>query len=546
MKTKLLYILLFFLVFNLKAQNDHKTLVVINDEKISVSDFKRVYEKNLDAIDTNESKDVSKNLDLFINYKLKVAEAYDLKLDTLPSYINEIENYKNQLSAPYLKDTSFIAPLLKDIYFRTKNRIKVKHILLRLPVTATPKDTLATYNKILALRDTILKGKSFEEVAVAYSEDLSAQDDKETGRIGNKGNLGFFDAFKMVAPFEDAAYQTKVGEISLPFRTNFGYHILKVDAIKPSKGEVEAAHILIRDTTNVGKRKIDTIYNLLVNKEPFSNLVSKYSEDPGSKVNGGSLGKFSEGRMVKAFNDQVFNLQNEGDFSKPFKTRFGWHIVKLTKKYPIRTFEEMESELRNKVKRSARMLLSEKAVLDKLKKMYVITESESAKKILNKKNIRDLKRDSLQQTLFTIQNKEVLQYLFVDYIKNRRHKPIFVLYEEFLNKEILNYYKENLALSEPDYANTLKEYQDGLLLFELMQQKIWNKSAEDNNGLEKYYNDNKKKYLHKELDEIKGKVMNDYQEFLEQEWVAELRKKNVVQIQKRQLKKLIKNYQNNK
>ncbi|WP_088324837.1 peptidylprolyl isomerase [Polaribacter tangerinus] len=546
MKTKLLYIFLFFLVFNLKAQNDHKTLVVINGEKISVSDFKRVYEKNLDAIETNESKDVSKNLDLFINYKLKVAEAYDLKLDTLPSYINEIENHKNQLSAPYLKDTSFIAPLLKDIYFRTKNRIKVKHILLRLPVTATPKDTLATYNKILALRDTILKGKSFEEVAVAYSEDLSAQDDKETGRIGNKGNLGFFDAFKMVAPFEDAAYQTKVGEISLPFRTNFGYHILKVDAIKPSKGEVEAAHILIRDTTNVGKRKIDTIYNLLVNKEPFSNLVSKYSEDPGSKVNGGSLGKFSEGRMVKAFNDQVFNLQNEGDFSKPFKTRFGWHIVKLTKKYPIRTFEEMESELRNKVKRSARMLLSEKAVLDKLKKMYVITESESAKKILNKKNIRDLKRDSLQQTLFTIQNKEVLQYLFVDYNKNRRHKPIFVLYEEFLNKEILNYYKENLALSEPDYANTLKEYQDGLLLFELMQQKIWNKSAEDNNGLEKYYNDNKKKYLHKELDEIKGKVMNDYQEFLEQEWVAELRKKNVVQIQKRQLKKLIKYYQNNK
>ena len=538
-------LLLFILSINISifAQKKSKTLVTIDKEITTVDDFKRIYEKNLDAIDNEESKNVTKNLELYINYKLKVKEAYRIKLDTLRSYKREMETYKNQLSAPYMQDTTYITKLVKDAYFRTKNEIKAKHILIRMPRDASPNDTLNTYNKILKIRDRILKGEDFEKVAVEVSEDKSAQDNPKTGRKGNKGNLGYFSAFKMVYAFEQAAYSTKVGEISMPFKTRFGYHILKVDGIRASKGEVEVAHILIKNSTPNSKQIIDSVYNKLLNKESFKDLAKKYSDDNGSKAKGGRLRKFGAGFMVKPFEDASYSLKKEGSFTKPFKTRFGWHIVKLIKKHPIKSFDKLEKELESKIKKSSRMQLSEKAVVNKLKKKYSIHENEKSKEILNKKNLRALPKDSLQSTLFSINDKNIIQEKFIKYIRNRRHLPVYVLYDMFKEAEILAYYKENLIKTEPEYAYTLTEYKDGLLLFELMQRKIWNKSAKDSLGLKSYFNTNISNYKTKELKKIKGQVMNDYQTYLENTWIAELRKKSSIKVNKRALKKLIKFYQ---
>jgi len=546
MKSKvLLFVLSVSLSFSVFSQKKEKVLVTIDGEKTTVSDFKKVYEKNLDAIDNAEAKSVTKNLELYINYKLKVKEAYSLKFDTLPSYKREMETYKNQLSAPYLQDTTFINELVKDIYFRTKNQVKAKHILLRLSRDASPKDTLEVYNRIMGIRDRILKGEKFEKVAAEVSEDKSAKDDPKTGRKGNGGDLGYFSAFNMVASFEDAAYSTKVGEISMPFKSQFGYHILQVDDIRKSKGEIEAAHILIGDTTAVGKNKIDSIYIKLTNNESFEDLAKKYSEDPGSKVNGGKLGKFGTGRMVKPFEDAAFSLENVGDFSKPFKSRFGWHIVTLLKKHPIKSFDEMKSELKDRIRKSSRMQLSEKAVIDKLEKEYTIVEYEDAKKILNIKKIRSIPTDSLQKNIISINDKNITQETFVKYIRNRRHLPVFKLFEMFKQDQILTYYKDNLVYTEPEYASTLKEYEDGLLLFELMQQKIWSKSSKDTLGLKQFYDDHKSDYKTEDFEKSKGKVINDYQNFLEKNWIADLRKKSKVKVSKKELKKLIKFYENN-
>ena len=538
-------VLLFVLSVSLSvfSQKKDKVLITIDGEKTTVSEFKRVYEKNLDAIDNEEAKSVSKNLELYINYKLKVKEAYSIKLDTLPSYKREMETYKNQLSAPYLQDTTFIDKLVKDAYFRTKNEVKAKHILIRMPRDASPKDTLIAFNKISKIRERILKGENFEKVAAQVSDDKSAQDDPKTGRKGNGGNLGYFSAFRMVYPFEAAAYTTKVGEVSMPFKTQFGYHILQVDDLKESKGEIEAAHILIRDTTAVGKKLIDSVYTKLKNNESFDDLAKKYSEDPGSKNNGGKLGKFSAGRMVKPFDDAVFGLTEINSYSKPFKTRFGWHITKLLKKHPIQSFDDMKKELKEKVKKSSRMQLSEKAVLNKLKKDYTIKEYEDSKKILDRKNLRSIPKDSLQGIIISINDKNITQEEFIKYIRNRRHKPVFVLFEMFMEEQIMTYYKENLIYTEPEYAYTLTEYEDGLLLFELMQQKIWNKSSKDTLGLKKYFKTNAAKYKTDDLKNIKGEVINDYQNFLEKNWIADLRKKSKIKVHKRELKRLIKFYE---
>ncbi|MGY8908918.1 MAG: peptidylprolyl isomerase [Flavobacteriales bacterium] len=524
------------------GQRNDKILITIDGEEISVGDFKRIYEKNLDAIDNEEAKDVQKNLDLFINYKLKVKEAYKIKLDTLSSYKKEIEGYRNQLSAPYMQDTVFINKLVKDAYFRTKNEVKAKHILIRTPKDATPKDTLEAYQKIMNIRARILKGEDFEAVAEETSEDPSARDDEKSGRKANKGNLGYFSAFKMVYPFEDAAYSTKVGEVSEPFKTRFGYHILKIDSLRASKGEVEVAHILINNENKNAKKLIDSLYNQLEKDVQFKTLARKFSEDSGSKSKGGKLRQFGTGVMVKPFEDVAFSLQKEGEYSKPFQTRFGWHIIQLIKKHPVQPFSELQDELKSKVKSGDRAQLSEKAVIDKLKKKYTISENENAKAIFDQKNIRNIGKDSLQDVLLTINDFEIKQETFVAYIKNRNNSPVYELFNEFKDKEILSYYKENLEKTEPEFANTLQEYRDGLLLFELMQQKIWEKSSKDTLGLKNHYNANLSKFQNKEFNKIKGEVMNDYQNILEEKWIADLRNKSAIEVNNRELKKLIKFY----
>jgi peptidyl-prolyl cis-trans isomerase SurA len=517
------------------SQKKDRVLVTINGDKTKVSEFKRVYEKNLDAIDTEEAKNVENNLELFINYKLKVAQAYAIQLDTLASYQREMETYRNQLSAPYLQDPAFIDELINEAYFRTKNEVKASHILIKVPQNATPKDTLEAYTTIRSVRDRILKGESFITVAKETSEDPSAK--------RNGGNLGYFSAFRMVYPFEDAAYSTKKGALSEPFRTRFGYHILQVDDFRASRGEIEVAHILISDTTSVGKTKIDAIYSKLQNNEKFEALAKQYSNDPGSKDKGGKLNKFGSGRMVEAFDVAAFNLSEINSFSTPIKSPFGWHIIKLLKKYPVPDFEAMKQEIETRVKKSGRMQLSDKSMVNKLKSSYNIVDDAIGMKLLQRKNILSIPEDSLQNTLFQIEDKKILQIDFVNYTRNRRHISIPVLFKMFKDDQVLVYYKQNLIHTEPEYAHILKEYEDGLLLYELMQQKIWNISSKDSIGLQKYFDQHIDLYKSKELKEVKGEVLNDYQTFLEEKWMADLRMKSSIKVNKKELKKLVKFYQ---
>lgn len=204
MKKNSLFLVIFMFSLNLFSQKETDVLATLNGESLLVKDFKRIYEKNLNAIDNKEAKDVKKNLDLFINFKLKVKEAFQLNLDTMVSYKREIETYKNQLIAPYLSDKSHFNSLVEEAYQRTKTEIRASHILVRFPKNYTSSDTLKYYNKILEIRNRIIAGEDFETVAREMSEDPSAQ--------YNGGDLGFFSAFKMLYNFEDIAYKTPFGK----------------------------------------------------------------------------------------------------------------------------------------------------------------------------------------------------------------------------------------------------------------------------------------------------------------------------------------------
>jgi peptidyl-prolyl cis-trans isomerase SurA len=246
--------------------------------------------------------------------------------------------------------------------------------------------------------------------------------------------------------------------------------------------------------------------------------------------------------MVKEFEDAAFSLEKEASYSKPFQSRFGWHIVQLIKKHPIDSFENLKADLLQRVRSDERAQLSQMAVIQKLRKKYSITENQNSKSILDAKNIRNSAKDSLQDEILKINERSISQEKFVNYIKDKTGKAVFELYEDFKNEEILNYYKENLEKSAPQFATTLQEYKDGLLLFELMQQTIWEKSTKDSLGLKTFFDENVSKYSSNELSKVKGEVMNDYQNFLENNWIAELRKNVIIAIDNRQLKNLIKFY----
>ncbi len=532
MKKTFLLFLLLAVTTTIYSQKDTKTLVSIDGKKITVKEFKEVYEKNLSLLEDSGEKELEKNLDLFINYRLKVKEAYQLKLDTLKSYQREIASYKNQLYAPYLKDQDVLDSITRQAYERSKLEIKGSHILVRLAKDANPKDTLKAFEKITNARNRILKGESFEKVAKELSEDRSV--------LKNGGDLGYFSAFKMVKEFEDAGFSTKKGEVSMPFKTRFGYHIIKVFDKRPSQGERKVAHILITGDKKKGKEKIDSVYKVIQEGAKFEDIAKKVSNDTSSKRKGGVLPRFGSGRMIPAFEKVAFSLENKEDVSKPFQTRFGWHIIKLLDVYPILSYEKSEEELKQKLKKSGRYSLSRKAMIQKLKRKYTIKENETAKSFFTNKQIRSFGKDSTQAMLFSINDKVYKQSDFVSYLKNRRHRSVAQLYSMFFDEKVLDFYKENLVNEEPKFAKTLKEYEEGLLLFELMQKKVWEKST-DSLSLANFYKLKKNNYK-EPLDKIKGKVINDYQKDIENKWVADLRRKSVIEVDKRQFKKLKKAY----
>ena len=339
-------------------------MFTVDEAPVYASEFLRVYNKNLNIVVDENQKDMRSYLDLFINYKLKVKEAYDLGLDTIKSYKSEYKMYSEQLIEPYLKDESIVAKLVNEAYQRGLEEILASHILIRNN-SNNPVDTLKAYNTIIEARQKIINGDDFAAVAKSYSDDPSV--------IKNNGSLGYFSAFSMVYPFENTAYNTSVGEVSQPFKTKFGYHILQVNDRRDARGEVEAAHIMIKSASKNGEERINEIYTKLNNDEDFGYLAKTQSDDAYSAKKNGSLGKFGSGRMIKEFEDVAFSLKDTSDISKPFKTKFGWHIIKLIKKFPLESLEEKKTELTQKIKSGDRSKIINSSVVNNLKKEYKLS-----------------------------------------------------------------------------------------------------------------------------------------------------------------------------
>jgi len=513
MKKKLLFVFGLLLTIGANAQQD-PVVMEIDGKPVTKSEFLQIYLKNNSAPQYDKAS-LDEYMELFKKFKLKVAEAEVLGYDTIPKLKKELEGYKKQLAHPYLVDAAKNEELVKQAYDRTVNEIRASHILIKLDPNAAPADTLAAWDKIMGLKKRIEKGEDFASVAKGRngSEDPSA--------LSNGGDLGFFNAFQMVYPFEEAAYTTPMGTVSEPFRTRFGYHIVKVTDKRPARGTMRAAHIMVATSKSASEedvknaeKKINEIYAKLQAGAKFEDLVKDFSDDPSSNQKGGELPAFGSGtttRMVPAFEDAAFGLKANGEYSKPIRTDYGFHIIKRVELTSVRSFDEMKKELQTKVNRDERSKKTQDSFVAKLKTeyKYVDNSKKSAKWFIKnldttyyigKWNADKLKSD---KPLFTLDGKKFGQQAFATYLENnyrgvRKDDNTLVVKQQLKNWEketILAYEESKLAGKYPEYKALVTEYHDGILLYEIMTDKVWNKAMKDTVGLKSFFEANRSKYM---------------------------------------------------
>jgi peptidyl-prolyl cis-trans isomerase SurA len=485
-------------------------LITIGNDKISKQEFENVYRKNNAKQAKADEKTLREYLDLYINFRLKVKEAEALGLDTVGSFEKELAGYRKQLAAPYLTDKEVTEKLIREAYERSQKEIRASHILITCKEDASPKDTLAAYTKVMNIRKRVAdKKEDFAKVAEQTSDDPSVKT--------NKGDLGYFSAFSMVYPFESACYNAKPGQVTMPVRTRYGYHIIKVTDVRPAQGEVKVAHIMIRTTPQTSKEdslkaiaRIEELYNKLKAGEKFDDLAKQYSEDKNSGKTGGVLPMFGTGKMVPEFETASFALKNIGDYSQPFKTAYGWHIVKLLERKTPASFEDARAEIKNKVGRDSRADLNKQSFIKKLKSEYKYTENVKVKDALFKRpdstfymeNVKFKDVATPDAVLFTMDGKN---YLVKDFTRFVEHglpplKAAYAinktnLYNQYVDKTIVEYEESRLSEKYPEFKALMQEYRDGILLFELTDEKVWSAAVKDSIGLQKYFSDNNKNYM---------------------------------------------------
>lgn len=490
---------------------DNSTLLSVGGDNVTRGEFMTIYKKNNSNPTAIDKKSVTDYLDLFINFKLKVKEAKDLGLDTAKTFVSELRGYRKQLATPYLTDKEVNDKLLTEAYERSKKDVRASHILIKCDAEALPKDTLAAYKKAMSLRDRINKGEDFNKLAEQFSDDPSAKE--------NKGDLGYFTVFNMVYQFENAAYSTPKGQVSMPVRTRFGYHLVKVEDIRDAQGTIRTAHIMVKlpkdakqTDIDAAKVKIDEVYNKLKGGEKFDDLAAKYSDDKASAKKGGELPWFGTGRMVPEFETAAFALKADGDYSAPVLTQYGWHIIKRIEKKGIPAFDDVKTEFKSKIGKDSRSEKSKTSLVNKIKTEAAFKEDRKLLLDFNKAidstiydgNWKSDKAAALNKVIFNFGNKNYTQQDFAKYIATRQTKRakdvsiqsiVNTMYDKFVEESALTYEDGQLETKYPAFRDLLNEYRDGMLLFEITDKKVWSKAVEDTLGLKGFYDANKTNYM---------------------------------------------------
>jgi len=501
MKRQIFYVATFLFAMNLQAQEP--VVMTVAGGKVSKSEFEYIYNKN-NSNTSIDKKELQEYAELYADLKRKVAEAKAQGLDTLATFKEEFKSYRSQSAKPYLTDAKTEERLVREAYDRLKEEIKASHILIR-PKTSTPEDTLAAYKKAVEIRKRLNK-EDFAKVAKEVSED--------PGTAEKGGEVGYITGFQTVLPFEDAVYTTPVGNISQPVRSQFGYHIIKVQDRRPSQGTVHVAHIMkvfpqnaSQQTKDSLKTALQGVYEKLLAGNDFKELAKTESEHIYSAAQGGELGWFGTNGSGAGenFEKTAFALKID-EFSKPIESIYGYHIIKLLDKKELEPYENKKADIQKRLKSDARSQKAQQAFSNSLRKEYNLKIEQTALAELQKTAPVTLdsaffaKTGKTNKTIFSFKNNTFTQNQFIDYLKKYVNQPANLnerLYA-FADEKLFEYEENHLEEKYPEFRLLMQEYYDGILMFNISSKEIWEKASEDTDGLEKYFEKNKTNYAWEE------------------------------------------------
>jgi peptidyl-prolyl cis-trans isomerase SurA len=489
------------------TQTKQQTLFTAGKASVNTQEFSYLYKKNHQhkPEDFTAAK-VEEYLDLYVNFKLKVLEAMNRGMDTTRSFQKEFDQYREEIKKPYVSEGDDLDRLVKEAFQRMGEQVHVAHILLMVKADATPADTLTVWNKITDIRKRAVGGEDFTTLAKEFSEEPNA---KTSG-----GDLGYFSVMEMVYPFETAAYNTKVGEVSPIVKTRFGYHIIKVLDHRPVAGEVEVSHIMLRTGAGDDAKARNTAFEVsdqLKAGAKWDEICKQYSEDPNTKNSGGRLRQFGLGVFsvsAPEFEQAAFAMKNPGEITDPFQTKFGWHIVRLEKKIPPPAFKDVQANLTRRIARDERLQLSKAARFEKMKKELGFKENSEQKISLFQMADSSLNKAQWKgplikpaASLCEIGEKKFVANDFIRFVETNQsknslspHAYMEQLYNKWVEKILNEAEEEKLIREKPEFKTMLDEYREGILLFTIMEQEVWNKASNDSIGQRKFYDANQSKY----------------------------------------------------
>lgn len=489
-------------------------VATFSGEALTLAEFEKRYAKSVGGWDAAVDDSLAEYEDFlgrYVDFRLKVLDAIEAGLNQDSALVAEIQGYEEQLARPYLVEREITEDLVRELFDRRALEVSASHILVRIPDSGSPADTLAAYQRMQALRDSVLAGADFADIAYRNSDDPSAK--------RNRGYLGTFTAGRMIYPFEERAYSTPVGEMSEIFRTQYGYHLLYVHDRRPRTPDIAASHILIRvpdGDTAAALAKVAEVQAELDAGEPFAEVAREYSEDPGSASRGGRLGMFGRGRMVPPFEEAAFGLESVGDRSEWFNTRFGYHIVQLDSIGELPTFEEAYDDLKSRVQRLPRFERAEAELGEQYRQRLKstidtaavdsLTERFPADSILYYLALEKWDEDARAVEIAVLGPKRFTLGDFVEYgMVNRAASPqsydrahVFRLIDRMLDENVLDAAAMTLEERDPEFAELMNEYRDGIVLFRVMEDSVWNKAAQDSAGLAAHYAENASRYTFSE------------------------------------------------
>ncbi len=500
-----------FILSSLSAQED-AVLFTIDKEPVTVSEFKYIYEKNNRDKALYDKESLEEYLDLYINFKLKVHRAKELKMHEKESYKQELEGYRRQLADSYVIDREVNDQLVEQIYERKKSDIKLSHILVSVKRKTSEAQKQEALDKVAKIQEALDKGTPFEEVAKNMSEDIGS------AQIG--GDIGFMTAALPdgYVELEDAMYSTAVGTHTGPIRTDMGYHWVKVDEVRPARGKMEVAQILIRKKRNGRIVKdaltaIDTFYSKLQkNPEIFETIVKTSSHDEKTKNKKGYLGYIGIGQFEKSFEDAAFALTEDGQFSMPVETSIGYHIIKRISKRSPDSKDQIRAKIKGKLNSGERFDLQKIKVIEQVQTEAGFKQNVEA---LNK-FIEPLGGEFFdfdwqipsypEIELFNYGSRVTTLASFAEYVKknnkirirgkeNGIDETVQELYQNYIGDEAIAYIEGQLEERYVEFKNLLREYEEGILLFEITKNEVWDKASQDTAGLSRYYLNNQNKYI---------------------------------------------------